>query len=91
MVILKILMACIGGLVTAFGFLCLGISMLGLLGVLADVGPGENFRMGQSVLVFSIPFFASGVMLLIGALHLHLRQSSNRGQHPTASKSEPTN
>lgn len=91
MVILKILMACIGGLVTAFGFLCFGISMLGFLGVLADVGPRENYRMGQSVLVFSIPFFSSGGMLLIGALLLHQKQSSARNQHPTASNSESTN
>lgn len=91
MVILKILMACIGGLVTAFGFLCFGISMLGFLGVLADVGPRENYRMGQSVLAFSIPFFSSGGMLLIGALLLHQKQSSARNQHPTASNSESTN
>ncbi len=86
MTIVKILMVCVGGIVAVFSILCLGISMLGFVGVLADEGTDENYRMGYSVLVFSIPFLVSAAILLIGALlmHLYLEQSSTRNQSPTS-------
>ncbi|MDX1964604.1 MAG: hypothetical protein SFX18_15745 [Pirellulales bacterium] len=56
--------------VLAVGLLCvlislflMGLSALGYLGVLADVGPAENEKMGKQLLSLGIPPLIGGLVL----------------------------
>ena len=59
------------------GFACLLLAVLagifgalGMAGVLADVGPDENQRMGSQALWFAAVIFGAGLAALIGGLVL---------------------
>jgi hypothetical protein len=53
----------IGVLCILISLLLLGLSALGHLGVLADVGPAENRNMGIQLLSMGVPPLIGGVVL----------------------------
>lgn len=66
--------------IAAFSFLlsalCLMGGVLGLLGVLGDVGPAENQQMGQQLFLYAV--YPLGVGLLVLGVGLFVRRSSHK-------------
>ena len=69
--------------ISAFvGIACLGVALvswalgvLGLLGVLADVSPEENRKIGFGFLRFGLPWFVGGTVLCVASLLANRRKA----------------
>ena len=63
--ILTFIVLAIGVLCILISLLLLGLSALGHLGALADVGPAENRNMGIQLLSLGLPPLIGGVVLCV--------------------------
>ena len=66
--ILTFIVLAIGMLCIVISLLLLGLSALGHLGALADVGPVENRNMGIQLLSLGLPPLIGGVVLCVLSL-----------------------
>ncbi|MEL7496717.1 MAG: hypothetical protein AAFN77_03860 [Planctomycetota bacterium] len=63
---LRMVLLIVGLLAMAFSLLLFGMAMLGINGMLADVGPKENYQFGMQLLTVSgIVFAVSGAMIVV--------------------------
>lgn len=56
----------VGLLAVGLSLLPIGLGMLGLFGVVADVSPAENRQIGFQFLAFGLPAFMVGALLFLG-------------------------
>jgi hypothetical protein len=65
---IRICLCILGGLAILLAVPMLGLGVLGLLGIAADVGPAENRQIGFGFLTYGTACFFIGVLVLAGAL-----------------------
>lgn len=70
----KIILTTLGGLLILLSLPLLGFGLLGLVGILADVGPAENREFGFQFLTYGIPAFLVGVILLSSAFMIRVEK-----------------
>jgi len=61
----RLIFIVIGLVVLFISLLPLGFAVLGLLGMLADVGPDENRQMGLTLLGYGLPIAFTGIALIV--------------------------
>lgn len=66
--LLQMVLIGLGILLFGISLLPLSFASLGFLGILADVGPAENRKLGYDLLLFGLPMAITGIVIFaIGA------------------------
>lgn len=71
--ILGVVLFVIAGVFFALSVLCVLGGVLAMLGVLADVGPEENQKMGQEAFVLALYPLGVGVLILVAGVWVRRR------------------
>ncbi|ODA33362.1 hypothetical protein A6X21_18890 [Planctopirus hydrillae] len=88
---LKTISLALGMISLLISLLPLGFAALGFLGILADIGPGENRKMGIQLLTWGLPPFIGGIVLCALGLLAHVTNHRHTHKAPsTASNNRST-
>ena len=80
--ILRFILLAVGALGILMSLPLLGFAVLGYLGVLADVGPADNQKMGFQLLSLGAPLLISGLVLCLLGLFAFARNHRRADTDP---------
>ena len=75
----RLILIVFGLVVSGISLLPLGFAVLGLLGILADVGPAENWQMGVTLLGYGLPIAFVGIASCVFGLVWFRKQNNAKG------------